>query len=69
MNPPNSSHQNHLYYILSAAKAAGVPRTLIHACLDGRDTPPTSGVGFIAELEAHIKKISYGEISTLSGQA
>ena len=39
------SSEEHLYAIIAAAKAAGVPRTLLHMCMDGRDTPPTSGAG------------------------
>ena len=62
------SHQNHLYAIIAAAKAAGVPRTLLHMCLDGRDTPPTSSLGYVAKLEAELASLEYGEISTLSGR-
>jgi 2,3-bisphosphoglycerate-independent phosphoglycerate mutase len=62
------SHQKHLYTILGAAKAAGVPRTFVHACLDGRDTPPTSGPGYVRSLEAEMAKLGYGEIATLSGR-
>ncbi|KAL1530816.1 hypothetical protein AB1Y20_001712 [Prymnesium parvum] len=62
------SHQEHLFAILAAAKAYGVPRSLIHVCLDGRDTPPTSGVEFMKTLEAKLAELSYGEIATLSGR-
>ena len=62
------SHQNHLYAIIAAAKAAGVPRTLLHVCMDGRDTPPTSGAGYMAALEAKLAELSYGEISSISGR-
>ena len=34
------SHIKHLYALVAAAKAASVPRTLLHVCMDGRDTPP-----------------------------
>lgn len=62
------SHQEHLYALIAAAKAAGVPRTLLHVCMDGRDTPPTSGGGYMAALEAKLAELSYGEISTISGR-
>jgi 2,3-bisphosphoglycerate-independent phosphoglycerate mutase len=62
------SHQNHLYAVLAAAKAAGVPRTLLHVCMDGRDTPPTSGAGYMAALEQKLAELGYGEISSISGR-
>jgi len=62
------SHQEHLYAIIAAAKAAGVPRTLLHVCMDGRDTPPTSGAGYMEALETKLAEIGHGEISTISGR-
>ena len=62
------SHEEHLYTLVAAAKAAGVQRTFLHICLDGRDTPPTSGSGYIEKLEAKLAEIGHGEISTLSGR-
>mgnify|MGYP002884016627 CR=1 FL=1 len=62
------SHQEHLYAIIAAAKAAGVSRTLLHLCTDGRDTPPTSGAGYVAALEAKLGELGHGEISTISGR-
>ena len=62
------SHEKHLYTLVAAAKAAGVSRTFLHICLDGRDTPPTSGAGYIEKLEAKLAEIGHGEISTLSGR-
>jgi bisphosphoglycerate-independent phosphoglycerate mutase (AlkP superfamily) len=34
------SHQEHLYELLKGAKEAGVPQTVVHCIMDGRDTPP-----------------------------
>ena len=62
------SHIEHLYELVRLAKEAGVPRTLLHLCLDGRDTPPTSGSGYVGQLEARLAEIGHGEISTLSGR-
>ena len=44
------SHIDHLFAILDAAKAAGVPRVLLHMCLDGRDVSPTSGPTYVAQV-------------------
>lgn len=62
------SSEEHLYAIIAAAKAAGVPRTLLHMCMDGRDTPPTSGAGYMEKLEAKLAEIGHGEVSTISGR-
>ena len=61
------SHTDHLYGLLMMAKKYGV-KAYIHAFLDGRDTPPESGAGFLQELEAKIKEIGAGEIATISGR-
>jgi 2,3-bisphosphoglycerate-independent phosphoglycerate mutase len=44
------AHQDHLVALVALARAAGVPRIAIHAELDGRDTLPTSGLGFLRDL-------------------
>lgn len=61
------SHTDHLYGLLMMAKKYGV-KAYIHAFLDGRDTPPESGAGFLQELEAKTKEIGAGEIATISGR-
>ena len=40
----------------------------MHWFLDGRDTPPASGKGYIEELQAKIKEIGVGEIGVVSGR-
>ena len=62
------SHNTHLYALLKMAKGEGVPRVYIHCFLDGRDTPPSSGLGYIKELESEIKNIGAGEIATVMGR-
>jgi 2,3-bisphosphoglycerate-independent phosphoglycerate mutase len=62
------SHQNHLYALLRMAKQAGVEKVFIHAFLDGRDTPPTSGASFIEQLQQQMRTIGIGTIATLSGR-
>ena len=54
--------------LVAAAKAAGVPRTLLHVCTDGRDTPPTSAGGYMASLEKRLAELGYGEISSITGR-
>ncbi|MBI3664632.1 MAG: 2,3-bisphosphoglycerate-independent phosphoglycerate mutase [Acidobacteria bacterium] len=62
------SHLTHLFALLRMAKAEGVKDAFVHAFLDGRDTPPESGVDFIAELEQQTRLIGVGRIATLSGR-
>jgi 2,3-bisphosphoglycerate-independent phosphoglycerate mutase len=62
------SHITHLYGLLSLAKEQGLKRVFIHAFLDGRDTPPKSGAGFVRELDSFIKGLGLGEILTVSGR-
>ena len=45
------SHNTHLYGLLELAKRNGLENVYVHAFLDGRDTAPTSGKGFVEELQ------------------
>ncbi|MDR1559072.1 MAG: 2,3-bisphosphoglycerate-independent phosphoglycerate mutase [Clostridiales bacterium] len=62
------SHNTHLYALLEMAKRRGVKNVYIHAFLDGRDTPPTSGKDYLLELESRMKSIGVGRIATISGR-
>ncbi len=62
------SHTDHLYALLEMAKDFGLTKVCVHAFLDGRDTPPTSGKGYVETLEAKIKEIGVGEIAVVSGR-
>jgi 2,3-bisphosphoglycerate-independent phosphoglycerate mutase len=62
------SHLTHLTALLDTAKTLGLSRVCVHAILDGRDTPPESGAGYVAELQAHMDKIGIGAIATICGR-
>ncbi len=62
------SHQEHLYALLRAAKAHGVTRVFVHAFLDGRDTLPTSGVGYLEKLLARMAEYGVGKLASVSGR-
>ena len=51
------SHNTHLYGLLELAKREGVENVYVHCFLDGRDTAPTSGKGFVEELEKMMAQI------------
>ncbi|MBS4013292.1 MAG: 2,3-bisphosphoglycerate-independent phosphoglycerate mutase [Bacteroidetes bacterium] len=61
------SAMDHLFGICDAAKKHGFEDLFIHAFTDGRDTDPRSGLGFIKELEDHLKN-SAGKIATVCGR-
>ena len=62
------SHISHLYGLLQLAKNNGLQDVYVHAFLDGRDTPPTSALGFVQELEAKMTELGIGKIATISGR-
>ena len=62
------SHNTHLYGLLELAKRNGLKKVYVHCFLDGRDTPPASGKGYIEELQAKMKEIGVGEIGVVSGR-
>jgi 2,3-bisphosphoglycerate-independent phosphoglycerate mutase len=62
------SHNTHLYALLELAKREGLTDVFVHCLLDGRDTPPQSGVDYLAQLEAEIVRIGVGKIATVMGR-
>ena len=60
------SHEDHLYAILEACGRRGVP-TATHALLDGRDTAPKSGLGFVERLQPHLAAAG-GHVTTVIGR-
>ncbi len=62
------SHNTHLYGLLELAKRHGLNKVYVHCFLDGRDTPPASGKGYIKELRDKMKEIGVGEVATVMGR-
>ena len=58
---------DHLFKLCDIAKHYEIENTFIHCFMDGRDTDPKSGKGFIEELEAHTAK-SAGKIASIVGR-
>ncbi len=61
------SSLNHLYALCDTAKAYGLKDVYLHCFMDGRDTDPRSGAGFIREVEDHCKQ-SAGVIASVIGR-
>lgn len=62
------SHNTHLYGLLELAKRNGLKNVFVHTFLDGRDTAPTSGKGFMEELQKQMDKIGVGKIASVHGR-
>ncbi len=62
------SQQAHLYALLKMAKQNGVDRVFVHAFMDGRDTLPTSGAGYLEQLQQKMREYSSGKIASVSGR-
>ncbi len=62
------SHQRHLYGLLELAKRRGLDDVFVHCFMDGRDTLPASGEGYIQKLEEKMKEKGVGKIASISGR-
>jgi 2,3-bisphosphoglycerate-independent phosphoglycerate mutase len=62
------SQFTHLLALLDMAKARGLTTVYVHAILDGRDTPPDSGVKYLKQLQDHIQTIGNGVIASVCGR-
>ena len=62
------SHNSHMYGLLELAKKEGIQNVYVHAFLDGRDTAPASGKGFVQEALDKMNEIGVGKIASVMGR-
>ena len=62
------SHITHIFAAVKMAKERGLERVYLHCFLDGRDVPPSSGAGYVKQLDDYCKEIGCGKIATISGR-
>ena len=62
------SHQEHLFGLVEMAKRNKIDKVYIHAFMDGRDVPPTSGVEYMQECCEKLQEIGVGKVVTISGR-
>ena len=62
------SHNTHLYALLEMCKREGLSDVFVHCFMDGRDVSPTSGAGFVRELQAEMDKIGVGKVASVCGR-
>mgnify|MGYP005808152769 CR=1 FL=1 len=62
------SHITHLFALLELAKQKGLQKVYIHAFLDGRDVPPSSGKDYVQQLVDRCTELGIGKIATVQGR-
>ena len=62
------SHADHWFGVLDMAKHMGATKVYLHCIMDGRDTDPHSGKGFLTDLQKKLDELGIGEIATLTGR-
>ncbi len=62
------SQLTHLYAVLEMAKREGLKEVYVHCFMDGRDTPPESGLGYLREVQKKLRELGVGKISTVGGR-
>src|SRR6267142_2041952 len=61
------SQQAHLYALLRMARQNGLDRVFVHCFMDGRDTLPTNGAGYLQQLQQKMREYG-GKIASVSGR-
>src|SRR6202142_2337991 len=62
------SQIQHLFALLRMARENKVERVFVHCFMDGRDTPPESGIDFLRQLEQRMREFGVGRIASVSGR-
>jgi 2,3-bisphosphoglycerate-independent phosphoglycerate mutase len=62
------SYQSHLHELLKMAKQNGVDRVFVHVFMDGRDTLPTNGAGYLELVLQKMREYNVGKIASVSGR-
>ena len=62
------SHIAHVTALIKLAKQQGLSDVYVHCYMDGRDVSPTSGAGFIRQLQESMNKIGFGKIASVCGR-
>jgi 2,3-bisphosphoglycerate-independent phosphoglycerate mutase len=62
------SHIDHLFALLEMARDRGLRQVIVHAFLDGRDTPPQAGMTYLKQLNQKLKRLKVGRVATVMGR-
>jgi 2,3-bisphosphoglycerate-independent phosphoglycerate mutase len=62
------SHEDHLAACIELCRREGQAQVLVHAFMDGRDTPPRSGLDSMAKLERRLRETGHGKVASVCGR-
>lgn len=62
------SHISHLLALIDMARHEQVTDVVVHCFMDGRDTPPNSGLSFVEQVQSHLANVGTGRIATVIGR-
>jgi len=62
------SSMEHLKALVKMAKERGIEKLYLHAFMDGRDTPPQAGAGYVKEMVEYFKMTGLGKVATVMGR-
>ena len=62
------SHNTHLYALLKMCKEQGLDNAYVHCFMDGRDVSPTSGAGFVRDLQKEMDGLGFGTVASVCGR-
>lgn len=62
------SHITHLFALIELAKRSGLDNVYVHCYMDGRDVSPTSGAGFVEQLQNKMAELNFGKVATVCGR-
>jgi 2,3-bisphosphoglycerate-independent phosphoglycerate mutase len=62
------SQLTHLYALLEMARRESVEQVFVHCFMDGRDTGPETGIGYIREIQKQVREIGVGTIASVEGR-
>ncbi|MFV2089364.1 MAG: 2,3-bisphosphoglycerate-independent phosphoglycerate mutase [Pseudomonadales bacterium] len=62
------SHEHQILELIEIASSAGVSRIMLHAFLDGRDTPPRSAIASLEKAEALFEELGVGHVASICGR-
>lgn len=62
------SHIDQIKALVTMASGTGLDHIFVHAFMDGRDTPPNSGIRYIGEIEDHLGTVGNAELATVMGR-
>ncbi|MBW7904347.1 MAG: 2,3-bisphosphoglycerate-independent phosphoglycerate mutase [Phycisphaerae bacterium] len=62
------SRLEHLYACVELAARRGLRQVYVHCFTDGRDSPPTSGAGFLQQIEDRLGRIGVGQVASVCGR-